>query len=213
MKVPPGATDTVYIIAYGRTAEISFSAGPLSLETLAENSEDLRVIGRAAGPQGQNARAPHDSHTPVKSAVTLGPNRSPGLSLLHAREDAQFAYRDAKLPTGPTYFEQGDTGIDHSGHFARLTAAEKLDQSICDRSIETINLRSSNWNNQSAIQRAATARASCSASVLKIEGTATSSAAITINSGNQTLEIGANGNSTINGVETIPLHQIARRTV
>jgi hypothetical protein len=34
------------------------------------------------------------------------------------REDAQFACRHAKLRRSPTHPEQGDTGIDHFGHFA-----------------------------------------------------------------------------------------------
>jgi hypothetical protein len=51
---------------------------------------------------------------------------SPGPSLLHAREDAQFSFRHAKLPTGPTHSEQGDTGIDRFGHFAGLTASPQF---------------------------------------------------------------------------------------
>jgi hypothetical protein len=44
-----------------------------------------------------------------------------GRTILHARKDAQFSYRHAKLPTGPTHSEQGDTGIDRFGLFAELT--------------------------------------------------------------------------------------------
>jgi hypothetical protein len=58
------------------------------------------------------------------------PDRSPGPSLLHTRENAQFPYRYAKLPTSPTLSERGDTGIDHLGHFAGLTASVQMKQSI-----------------------------------------------------------------------------------
>ena len=37
-------------------------------------------------------------------AAKLGSDRSPGPSLLHARKDAQFSYRHAKLPTGRDAF-------------------------------------------------------------------------------------------------------------
>jgi hypothetical protein len=55
------------------------------------------------------------------SAAELGSDRTPGPSLLHPREGAQFSYGHAKLPTSATHSEQGDTGIDHFGHFAGLT--------------------------------------------------------------------------------------------
>jgi hypothetical protein len=45
--------------------------------------------------------------------------------------------------------------------------------------------------------------ASASASILKIEGTGTAVAAIAISSANQTLEVGASGNLTINAIESI----------
>ena len=48
---------------------------------------------------------------------------SPGALLLCEREHAQFSYRHAKLPTGPTHSEQGGRGIDRFGHFHGLTQA------------------------------------------------------------------------------------------
>ena len=56
---------------------------------------------------------------------------------------------------------------------------------------------------QGAVRRRPLAIATGSASDLKIDGTATSSAAITINDTNQTLEVGAAGNLTITGAEKV----------
>ena len=43
----------------------------------------------------------------LNQTAKVGSDRSSGPSLLHSREDAQFTYRLAKLPTGATHSEQG----------------------------------------------------------------------------------------------------------
>src|SRR5438128_7618204 len=45
--------DAIHIIAHGRAGEVSFGAGPLSLESLDEHVEDLRAIGQALGEHGR----------------------------------------------------------------------------------------------------------------------------------------------------------------
>src|SRR5262245_54440344 len=45
--------ETIHVIAHGRTGEVRFAAGALSLESLAEHAVDLSTIGRALGYDGE----------------------------------------------------------------------------------------------------------------------------------------------------------------
>src|SRR5262245_44462661 len=45
--------DAIHVIAHGRVGEVSFSAGALSLESLAGHAADLRAIGQALGNDGK----------------------------------------------------------------------------------------------------------------------------------------------------------------
>ena len=47
------ALDAIHVIAHGRVGEVSFSAGALSLESLAGHAADLRAIGQALGNDGK----------------------------------------------------------------------------------------------------------------------------------------------------------------
>src|ERR1700738_638272 len=45
--------EAIHVIAHGRVGEVSFSAGALSLESLAGHAADLRAIGRSLGKDGK----------------------------------------------------------------------------------------------------------------------------------------------------------------
>jgi hypothetical protein len=47
-----GRVETVHVIAHGRPGEVSFAAGPLSLDTVDSHDADLADIGHALGSDG-----------------------------------------------------------------------------------------------------------------------------------------------------------------
>src|SRR5262249_18070980 len=65
-----------------------------------------------------------------------------GPSLSLAREDAQFAYWYAKLPTGTTHSERGYRGVVRFGHFAGLTAVLESEQPLVIREQNNLLRRS-----------------------------------------------------------------------
>src|SRR5215475_11205097 len=48
-----GGLEAIHVIAHGRTGEVRFGAGALSLESLAEHAAELGAIGRALGTDGE----------------------------------------------------------------------------------------------------------------------------------------------------------------